>query len=341
MMYLIYNRDGSIKLTNLNEVITQGSTTTKIFVHCASMIPSAYTTAIATYKLPNGETSVGNSEISEQYILGETYSGWLFSLTQDETYYYGTLLMSIKIYRAGTTDVLFTIPVELTINKTGFDASTTTITITQYTNLVSSINTQNADFESRISTIEDAYVNKASEQTITGKKVFNDLEVASGNFTFDLTSSEFVGKDGDTSYTYDLPEKSGTLATTDDVDDAKASFSTPITGTISIDSDRYLMITGLGNQAHFNQTDFLIFTYGGCFVIIPVKGLSLNTNYYVSGSALWNEDEEHLGVIGSRVYEYFLSLEGSPRQVALTIRIYQSDISLPEGYGYALTKVKL
>ena len=91
MMYLIYNHDGSIKLTNLNEVITQGSTTTEIFVAIDGFSITTHE-AIATYILPNKSESAGNGVATEDVeVLDGEYDGWVFSLTQDETYYYGKL----------------------------------------------------------------------------------------------------------------------------------------------------------------------------------------------------------------------------------------------------------
>lgn len=139
MLYVIYNQDGSLKATNLNEIITQGSTTTKLFVYVAGYDTSTHN-AIAYCVLPNHTSSAVDGEAETQTIDGTPYSGWTFALTQDETYYYGEMKMSIKVYVAGTDTILFTIPVALTINKTGFVANSTNITITQYTNLIDSLN---------------------------------------------------------------------------------------------------------------------------------------------------------------------------------------------------------
>lgn len=185
MMYLIYNHDGSIKLTNLNEVITQGSTTTEIFVAIDGFNIATHE-AIATYILPNKSESAGNGvAIEDVEVLNGVYDGWVFSLTQDETYYYGKLLMSVKVYRTGTSEVLFTIPIELTINKSGFVASETSITITQYTNLISQLST---------------YITNGGTEEITGYKTFTadiiefkDIEthdvLPASNHTYNIGSS--------------------------------------------------------------------------------------------------------------------------------------------------------
>ena len=145
MMYAIYNSDGSLKLTNLNEIITQGSTTTTIFIAVENYENTEYT-ALARYVLPNKTSSAGRGVAENQTINGITYKGWLFTLTQDETYYYGELLMSVEVSEGAT--ILFTFPIYLTINKSGFVADTTNITITQYSNLADSIDTLQDEVDS-------------------------------------------------------------------------------------------------------------------------------------------------------------------------------------------------
>ena len=142
MLYVVYNHDGSLKYTNLNEIITQGSTTTKLLVSVEGYNTSGYT-AIAYCILPNGSSSAVEGELTTDEDTGIT--GFEFALTQDETYYYGELQMSVKLYIAGTDTILFTIPIHLTINKTGFVANSTNITITQYTNLVDTLNTLDSE----------------------------------------------------------------------------------------------------------------------------------------------------------------------------------------------------
>lgn len=201
-MYAIYNNDGSVKLTNLNEIITQGSTTTTIFIAVIDYENTDYT-AIARYVLPNKTSSAGNGVATNQEINGITYKGWLFTLTQDETYYYGELLMSVEI-SLGTT-ILFTFPIYLTINKSGFVADTTQMTITQYSNIISSLDTIFAQFSS--------YVSLANDETITGDKTFDGEVRLNNNFVFNLGGGEIIGYvDEDTHYTYELPTENGTFA---------------------------------------------------------------------------------------------------------------------------------
>ena len=143
MLYVVYNQDGSLKYTNLNEIITQGSTTTKLLVSVEGYNTSGYT-AIAYCILPNGSSSAVEGELTTDEDTGIT--GFEFALTQDETYYYGELQMSVKLYIAGTDTILFTIPIHLTINKTGFVANSTNITITQYSNLIDRINESASEY---------------------------------------------------------------------------------------------------------------------------------------------------------------------------------------------------
>ena len=328
MMYLIYNQDGSIKFTNLNEVITQGSTTTKIFVNVGGIIPSETVGAIATYKLANNETSSGNGEATLETINNESYNGWLFTLTQDETYYYGTLLMSIKIFTVGTNEVLFTIPVELTVNKTGFDASSTTITITQYTNLVGSISTQNADFESRIYDIESNYVSLSGEQIITGDKRFDGDITFNHNIIWYYGSGDFIIRDGMTNYGIDFPRKSGTLAMTDEL----SSTTTIKTGTIALDTQ--ILINTTESLIDLTGFDYMILTYANCKIILPTKNLTIGDSYFTNGVMPYEDGEDTLYAV--KVYDYKIVSSS-----IMTIEILDTNIGFPEGESFTLVGIKL
>ena len=134
MMYVIYNNDGSIKLTNLNEIITQNSNNvSKIFFAVEGYDTDSYN-ADATFELSNGDANTLVATISSMTLDTTPYVGWEFSLTNAQTASPGRLLASIELKNLSDV-VLFTFPLDLFVNKTTLQPNETTITIAQYNNL--------------------------------------------------------------------------------------------------------------------------------------------------------------------------------------------------------------
>ena len=134
MMYVIYNNDGSIKLTNLNEIITQNSNNvSKIFFAVEGYDTDNYN-ADATFELSNGDANTLVATISSMTLDTTPYVGWEFSLTNAQTASPGRLLASIELKNLSDV-VLFTFPLDLFVNKTTLQPDETTITVAQYNNL--------------------------------------------------------------------------------------------------------------------------------------------------------------------------------------------------------------
>ena len=135
MNYLLFNHDGSIKATNLVDIITQGSNTYVLYVYVEGFDPEDYE-AVAKFILPDGEPTtplIGQSATFQPDI--EELAGYKIQLTSAQTVQYGNLECSIEI-KDLNDNVLFTKSLTLTINKTTYVVDEQTITAAQYGNLV-------------------------------------------------------------------------------------------------------------------------------------------------------------------------------------------------------------
>lgn len=135
MNYLMFNHDGSIKATNLVDIITQGSNTYVLYIYVEGFDPDDYG-AVAKFILPDGEPTTPLIGISSTFQPdGEELTGYKIQLTAAQTLQYGNLECSIEI-KDLNDNVLFTKALTLTINKTTYVVDEQTITSAQYDNLV-------------------------------------------------------------------------------------------------------------------------------------------------------------------------------------------------------------
>ena len=123
MDYIIFNSDGSIAKQSLNRYIQQGNTgVDKFFI--------AYDTGVntdvaqAVFTLPNRTNVTELGVWDELEIDGETYNGWIFTLTTVETTYDGLLMEAVRILR--DDNILVNYPFALVVNKTGVMPDTDT-----------------------------------------------------------------------------------------------------------------------------------------------------------------------------------------------------------------------
>lgn len=138
MDYILYNQDGSIKLTNFTEFINKGSNkVNKIFIGLSideNFNLSNYD-SYAVFKLPNDELAgplIGES--ANLQVDGVTWHGFKIELTQDVTAFAGLVKCSIKV--AKNNENLYTYPVVLTINDTSISPEDLTqANLSQYENL--------------------------------------------------------------------------------------------------------------------------------------------------------------------------------------------------------------
>ena len=132
MMYVIYNNDGSIKKSNINEYIQQGSNLVNEFAVAIEGYDPAEYNLSATFILPDGtRTTVITSETTT--VLDE-YEGRKLVLTNAETLLPGTLKMNIQAIADNV--VLTSYTVYLQVNEGTSVNSVVLITQQQYENLL-------------------------------------------------------------------------------------------------------------------------------------------------------------------------------------------------------------
>ena len=147
-MYIIFNQDGSIKESQLNDYVNQYSDGVNfIDVVVYGMSPDDYT-ASATYTLPNGEnltdTGVYKSNIATS--LGEM-QGYRFTLHSANTQYDGPLLFSLVATKTDKTQ-LFTYAYEITVNPSA-GKKTTEVTWEEYQSLLAQLASYQLRFSSQ------------------------------------------------------------------------------------------------------------------------------------------------------------------------------------------------
>lgn len=138
-MYIIYNNDGSVKRTNFAEFIQKGNdNVNSIFVGNVSNDIQDYN-VYATFVLPNGELGgpVLGVESSKE-INGVVYNGYSIPITAEMTQYAGVI--KVSLYVADENSILYTYPVNLTINDATSSPDLTRINITQYQQLLNALN---------------------------------------------------------------------------------------------------------------------------------------------------------------------------------------------------------
>jgi len=140
-MFVIYNSDGSIKISDIPCFIQQNNhNVNRIFVAIVGRSVSDYSLA-ATFTLSNDDTEIITaSSTGDITIDGSTYTGRYFYLTSAVTYVAGNLLMSIRAVDTNQA-TLFTYNVKLFVNKTTDLENNINITLSQYKNLVDTIQT--------------------------------------------------------------------------------------------------------------------------------------------------------------------------------------------------------
>lgn len=144
-MYIIYNRDGSIKKVKLTDFINKGSDGINTINVAIDDFDLTGVTAHVQWTLPNGET-VGPLilESGEPFDddVGDHYENcFVVSIDEPETLFEGLLKGSLVLIDAHTR-ILYTYPIKLVINPSTFvPSSNTNITTEQYAALVEYIET--------------------------------------------------------------------------------------------------------------------------------------------------------------------------------------------------------
>ena len=144
-MYIIFNRDGSIKKQFINDFIQQGDNNSKtLSVAIVGTLQGQYEVgAVAT--LPDGTLVTLPSENATFIVDGVEYEGKEVSITSDATILPGVLKLNLVATNNNVTLVTYTL--YLTINETGLGADDIVkMTVAEYQNLLNKINQDMANF---------------------------------------------------------------------------------------------------------------------------------------------------------------------------------------------------
>ena len=181
MDFIILNSDGSLQKQSLTRYIQQGSHgVDEIFIGWANATSSQ--TLQAVFTLPNQltNTELGTFESNYEYEPGETMSGWVITLTENQTRYNGALMVSARIILNGIVQVAY--PFALIINETGvMPENDSGITLAQLDSYL--LNIQNLVTDA-VRQNTDAFLSSTSENPVQNKVVTGALthveEVAEG-----------------------------------------------------------------------------------------------------------------------------------------------------------------
>lgn len=282
MNYVLFNSDGSVKRTNFTDVINQNSDgVNSIFISIDGLDINTHGVE-GVFILPSGVVvgESGTPEANFEYTNGLFADGYVLTLTQAETSLAGIVYLTILVRENGAN--LFTFRVALTINETASIANLTLINLAQYNALKEYIDTSIENIGDYYVPYTDAHFDlNLGEKNMKAKEVVaTTLIVASTLSSIYLAALaiDYAGQikryENDTVVaTYNLPQESGTLATTDYVQDHATkkqvigAFNTSSFAKAGGD-DFYSLEVPISN--YIDEGDLLIITWGGAFVIAPI-----------------------------------------------------------------------
>lgn len=177
MDYIIYGTDGRVIKTNFTDLIQVGNNNVnKIFVSIDGLDAADYT-ASGLFTLPDKTltTEIGVLEQNYEYESGVYADGYLITITQDETKYAGKVFLSIQLLNASDNSVLFTYKVVLTINDTGVATDIASISLDQYSNLLTYLSTQLGLKEDLANKVTSLSASSTDDEYPSAKAVFDEL----------------------------------------------------------------------------------------------------------------------------------------------------------------------
>lgn len=135
---VIIKQDGSIKAKILGKYIQQGNNLVDtIFFGVEGLESTDGLVATANFMLPNDDFNSLTGKATSQTVDGETYYGWLFTLTSNQTQYAGEIEMAIRITEGSKLTYSYNLPI--TINESVVDPTQQYITLAQYNSLVEAL----------------------------------------------------------------------------------------------------------------------------------------------------------------------------------------------------------
>lgn len=137
-MYIIFNSDGSIKESQLNDYINQYSDGVNFIDVALSDTGANRYTASATFTLANGDTMTDTGVYKQQIQTSSgIYEGYRFTIHSAETQYSGPLAFSLVVNNLDETQ-MFTYKLELTVNPSA-GKKTTAVTWDEYKSLLTAL----------------------------------------------------------------------------------------------------------------------------------------------------------------------------------------------------------
>lgn len=208
MDFIILKSDGSLQKQSLTRYIQQGSHgVDEIFIGWANATSSQ--TLQAVFTLPNQltNTELGVFEEDYEYEPGETMSGWVITLTENQTRYNGALMVSARVILNGFVQVAY--PFALCINETGVRPETDSgITLAQLDSYL--LNIQNL-VTGAVRQNTDAALSSTSENPVQNKVITSAIDaIKRGSFTLVDTTEyptlqDFLDTEGEEGYLYLYP----------------------------------------------------------------------------------------------------------------------------------------
>lgn len=178
MNYIIYGTDGRVIKTNFTELIQVGNNNVnEIFVSIQGLDAADYTVS-GLFTLPDKTltTEIGVLEENCEYESGVYADGYLITITEDETKYAGRVFLSIQLLNAGDNSVLYTYKVVLTINDTGVATDISSISLDQYTNLLTYLSTQLGLKEDLANKVTSLSSGSTDDEYPSAKAVYDNLQ---------------------------------------------------------------------------------------------------------------------------------------------------------------------
>ena len=251
-MYLIRNKDGSIKKAFTNEFVQQGSNNVNYIALAIEGLNNSEWTADCLFELPNGEVVqlAGTQETFN--VDDEEINGYIVYLSSAVLTYAGILKVVARNYDA-SRKILYSYPFEIMINATALeDSYDAPITIAQYNS-----------FMALLATYINAYDTHLIRKYDTLENATKDIEK--------LSTTEHVmisdGKNG-----YSIYYKAN-------------STDTALTLVASQGG-------GGGGEGYVKFTDYMTDTKSGVAKAIPTSDISDLTNVYIYNGLLYAKSKE-------------------------------------------------
>ena len=145
MNCVIFNHDGSLKAKALADLIIQGDDLTDtIYVGFEGYAHTGFTATAVFVDPADGESTL--AAVPSSFTFGDNfYDGYAFVLTQGQTAIAGKLIFSLEVQP--TQGAKYSVKTELVVNPSNAVPDVTKITLGQYNNLMSVVNSKQGKYQ--------------------------------------------------------------------------------------------------------------------------------------------------------------------------------------------------